>query len=128
MHSENPNQEYQLKASSRIFSGSKFKEAWQATAYVVTVKLSEAGFFTWDEWTNALSKKLRSNIYGENELTATDDHYYDHWQSALEQLLIDKAVVTNAQLDERARQWHSAYERTPHGEPVHLERHSVQWR
>jgi len=31
-----------------------FAEPWQAHAFALAVKLSEAGFFTWSEWSAAL--------------------------------------------------------------------------
>ena len=38
--------------------GPVFAEPWQAQAFALAVKLSEAGYFTWKEWTSALAHDL----------------------------------------------------------------------
>ncbi|WP_162246323.1 nitrile hydratase accessory protein [Rhizobium sp. Root1204] len=103
---------------ARSAPGSKFQEAWQATAYVVAIKLSEMGYFTWSEWTHALGRELRAHHDGET--STYHEHYYDLWQNALEALLVEKGVITDPHVAERAAMWRRAYELTPHGSPVEL--------
>src|SRR5581483_11917265 len=83
--------------------GPVFAEPWQAQAFALAVKLSEAGHFTWKEWT-----------------TAPDDgsRYYEHWLAALEQLVTAKGLTDRGALLDRKEAWADAYRHTPHGKPI----------
>src|SRR5271166_6791084 len=61
----------------RDANGPVFAAPWQAQAFALAVRLSEAGFFTWQEWTDELTAALREAATREPR----DDgsHYYDHW-------------------------------------------------
>jgi nitrile hydratase accessory protein len=99
--------------------GSTFAEPWQAQAFALAVKLSEAGHFTWKEWSEALAKELTT---AESHGEADDGgHYYEHWLSALEKLVAAKGLARSADLLERREAWVDAYRRTPHGKPVVLD-------
>ena len=99
--------------------GPVFEEAWQAEAFALTVRLHEAGCFTWNEWAATLAAVLRE-VRDRGEL---DDgsHYYDHWLAALERLVTAKQVVSMSDLDRRKAAWTHAYLSTPHGQPVELQ-------
>jgi nitrile hydratase accessory protein len=95
-----------------------FAEPWQAQAFALTVKLHEAGAFTWAEWAEALSAELRGD--------PTDDgsRYYEHWLAALERLVTSRGLAPEDALAARKEDWADAYRRTPHGQPVELARPS----
>ena len=102
----------------RDADGPVFAEPWQAQAFALAVRLSEAGFFTWREWADELAAVSR-------EAAARDpwnggSHYYDHWLSALERLCLSKDLTNLSDLNERRAAWAEAYRRTPHGRPVEL--------
>ena len=40
--------------------GPVFKEPWQAQAFVMAVTLSDAGLFSWQEWSSELSASIQS--------------------------------------------------------------------
>ncbi len=103
----------------RDADGPVFAEAWQAEAFATTMALLDAGLFTWAEWSNALS----AAIIGAQRSGDPDfgDTYYQHWLMALESLCRTKGALDGAHIDQRQRQWRTAYERTPHGQPVELE-------
>ena len=88
-----------------------FAEPWQARAFALVLKLAERGHFTSSEWTAALSREV-----------AGDDgsHYYEHWLTALEKLVVNKGLADSAALLARKEAWHDAYLHTPHGQPVEL--------
>ena len=98
--------------------GPVFAEPWQAQAFALAVRLSEAGFFTWQEWTDELVAALRQAATCEPQ----DDgsHYYDHWVQALERLCTAKGLANLQTLNERRMAWVEAYRCTPHGQPVEL--------
>ncbi|MGH6819857.1 MAG: nitrile hydratase accessory protein, partial [Methylocella sp.] len=38
-----------------------FREPWEAQAFAMAVKLSEAGHFTWKEWAEALGAEIANH-------------------------------------------------------------------
>jgi nitrile hydratase accessory protein len=56
--------------------GPVFNEPWEAQAFALAVRLSEAGCFTWAEWAKALSQELKAaQALGDPDLGQT---YYQH--------------------------------------------------
>jgi nitrile hydratase accessory protein len=96
-----------------------FAEPWQAHAFALAVKLSEAGCFTWEEWTTALSAEIaEARRRGEPD---DGSCYYHYWLAALEHLVAAKGLVAGLAVLERKEEWAEAYRRTPHGQPVTLQ-------
>jgi nitrile hydratase accessory protein len=102
----------------RDSDGPVFAEPWQAQAFALTVQLSKAGYFSWQEWANELATALREA----GEIDPRDDgsHYYHHWLAALERLCLAKGLTDSLTLSLRTEAWEDAYRRTPHGRPVEL--------
>jgi nitrile hydratase accessory protein len=102
----------------RDSGGPVFAEPWEAQAFALAVKLSEAGHFTWKEWAAALADELKAAA----DRGEPDDgsHYYQHWLAALERLVKEKGLADAAALAARKEAWADAYRHTPHGEPVEL--------
>jgi nitrile hydratase accessory protein len=98
--------------------GPVFDEPWQAKAFALAVRLSEAGYFSWAEWTAFLSQEIRSA--GERGDPDLGSSYYHHWLRALERLCETKGFVKSADTIIRQEQWRQAYLHTPHGQPVEL--------
>jgi len=98
--------------------GPVFAEPWQAQAFALAVKLSEAGYFTWKEWAAALAAELKAAA----DRGEPDDgtRYYEYWLAALEKLVTSKGLTDFPALAERKEAWADAYRRTPHGKPVEL--------
>jgi nitrile hydratase accessory protein len=88
-----------------------FAEPWQAQAFALAVKLSELGYFTWKEWSDALAAEIKA---------APDREYYQNWLATLERLVTAKALTTPEAIDARKEAWADAYRHTPHGKPVCL--------
>ena len=103
----------------RDADGPVFAEPWQAQAFALAVKLSDQGHFTWSEWATALALELSAaSARGEPDLDGS--HYYHHWLTALERLIVDKRLTTRDSLAARKDAWEDAYLHTPHGSPVEL--------
>ena len=101
--------------------GPVFAEPWQAQAFALAVKLSEAGHFTWTEWAAALADELKAaEARGEPD---DGSHYYEHWLATLERLVMAKGLADAHALSERKEAWADAYRHTPHGKPVELGAH-----
>ncbi|MBV8504262.1 MAG: nitrile hydratase accessory protein [Alphaproteobacteria bacterium] len=96
-----------------------FAEPWEARAFALVVKLSEAGLFTWSEWSAALAEELAAaSRRGEPD---DGSRYYYHWLAALERLVAAKNLVAPPSLRARKEEWAEAYSRTQHGTPVTLQ-------
>ena len=96
-----------------------FAEPWQAHAFALAVKLSEASLFTWSEWAQALGVELAAaNARGEPD---DGSRYYYHWLAALEHLVATKNILAQLTLLSRKEEWAAAYRRTPHGQPITLD-------
>ncbi len=95
-----------------------FAEPWEAHAFAIAIKLSEAGFFSWSEWSAALAEELAAA----SRRGDPDDgsRYYNHWLAALERLVAEKRLTEQSALLARREEWAEAYRRTPHGSPVTL--------
>ena len=101
--------------------GPVFAEPWQAQAFALAVRLSEAGHFTWKEWAAALADELKAaEARGEPD---DGTHYYEHWVATLERLVTAKGLTDEGALRERKDEWVDAYRHTPHGKPVELGAH-----
>lgn len=93
--------------------GQVFAEPWQAQVFAMTVVLHERGFFTWPEWAQALSRRVRVGAPDGSD-------YYACWSAALEDLLAARGVASPDAVDRTAQAWHDAAARTPHGQPIEL--------
>ena len=112
----------ELPRLPRDEGGPVFAEPWQAQAFALAVKLSEAGHFTWKEWAAALADELKAAA----SRSEPDDgsRYYDHWLAALERLVTAKGLTDREALVARKEAWADAYRHTPHGKPVELQQPS----
>jgi nitrile hydratase accessory protein len=93
-----------------------FAEPWQAEAFAMVVALHERKLFTWEEWAQALSARLKRP-------GALDDgsDYYQCWLEALESLITEKNIAVKSDIDLLAASWQRAAHATPHGQPIRLE-------
>lgn len=99
-------------------AGPVFKAPWEAHAFALALTLHERGAFTWKEWAQALSEVI-ADVRRRGEPDTGED-YYRHWLTALERMVAQKGIVTEALLQQRRRQWDEAARRTPHGQPIAL--------
>jgi nitrile hydratase accessory protein len=114
---------HDLPALPHDSQGPVFNEPWEANAFAMAVRLSEAGCFSWPEWTAYLSQEIRNaQDRGDPDLGLT---YYQYWLAALEELCVAKGVVKATAMAERKEQWRRAYLNTPHGQPVALAAGSI---
>ena len=97
--------------------GPVFAEPWQAQAFALALQLHAQGAYTWPEWAQALSTRLKA-------AGAADDgsRYYEHWLGTLEDLVTAKQLAAQPELAARKHAWEHAYRHTPHGRPVELVR------
>ena len=115
----NPNRAIdELPALPRDQDGPVFKEPWEAMAFALAVRLSEAGCFTWSEWATSLSQEIKAaQARGDPDLGQT---YYQHWLNALERHCVANGLVGGEEMRQRVEAWRRAYQNTPHGQPIEL--------
>ncbi len=95
-----------------------FAEPWEAQAFALTLKLHEAGHFTWSEWATTLGAEIEAaRLRGDPDL---GDTYYQHWLAALERLTTEKGLLRGGELGARKAAWKRAFLNTPHGQPIQL--------
>ena len=99
--------------------GPVFNAPWEAQAFAMALALHERGRFTWKEWAQTLADVI-AEVRQRGEAD-TGEHYYRHWQTALERIAARKGLVSDALLLRRRQQWDEAARRTPHGQPIELE-------
>jgi nitrile hydratase accessory protein len=105
-----------LSPLPRNEEGPVFNEPWEAHAFALAVCLSEAGRFSWPEWSALLGQEIQTPP----EPDKSGSSYYLHWLSALEQLCVKRGLVSGADLNRRKEEWRQSYLHTPHGQPVEL--------
>jgi nitrile hydratase accessory protein len=100
--------------------GPVFSEPWEAQAFAMTLALHERGLFNWGEWATALAAEIkRAQSGGDPD---TGETYYLHWLAALEKIVAEKGVTTDATLRRYRDAWDRACDRTPHGQPIELQK------
>lgn len=90
-----------------------FAAPWQAQVFAMTVALHERGLFTWPEWARVLGRHV-----GAGSPDGSD--YYERWADALQELLAERGIATEADVERGTQAWHDAAARTPHGQPITL--------
>ena len=98
--------------------GPVFEEPWQAQAFAITVKLNEAGQFSWSEWADVFGAEIAADTAAGQGIGNTA--YYLCWLSALEKIVARKNLLTPEQLSIRKEEWRTASEHTPHGQPIEI--------
>jgi nitrile hydratase accessory protein len=104
--------------------GPVFREPWEAQAFALAVALNARGVFTWTEWAATLGEEIkRAQTAGDPDLGNT---YYRHWLAALERILAQKGLASEAVLARYRDAWDHAADRTPHGTPIELRAEDFQ--
>jgi len=86
----------ELPALPRDLGRPLFSEPWEAQAFALAVRLSQAGYFSWSEWTAVLSEEIKgAHARGDPDLGHT---YYQHWLNALERICVEKDLVGRADM------------------------------
>jgi nitrile hydratase accessory protein len=97
-----------------------FLEPWHAEVFSLAVALNRQGVFTWSEWVKVFSAVSDEIPVDRGESAETT--YYRRWLAALERLVAYRKLASSEEMAARKQEWHRAYLRTPHGQPVALER------
>ena len=96
-----------------------FGAPWQAQVFAMTVSLHERGTFSWGEWAESLSARIKkAQAAGDTDDGTT---YYERWAEALEDMIVATSLGSSSELTDLQTRWREAAARTPHGTPITLE-------
>lgn len=97
---------------------SQFDDPWQAQIFALTVALSDAGHFSWHDWTVAFGATLKR--HGAERALDGGADYFNAWLETLEAFLNERGLAHAGEALRVRHQWEQAYLSTPHGQPVRL--------
>lgn len=80
-----------------------FQEPWEGRAFGLAVAMREQGLFPWEAFRNQLITAIAE---ADRRPTGEDrPGYYENWLAALERLLVERGLVTAAEVEDRVRQF-----------------------
>jgi len=83
-----------LIEAARLDADHVFSAPWEARAFAIALKLSEAGYFSWDEFRDRLIAEVgASDRIRDRDGTSDHGEYYEHFLRALERLLEGKGIA-----------------------------------
>ncbi|MGH7319301.1 MAG: nitrile hydratase accessory protein [Candidatus Rokuibacteriota bacterium] len=107
-----------LPALPRDVEGPVFRAPWEAQVFAMTLRLFEAGHFTWREWAERLSAEIAAA--GQRGDPGLGPTYYEHWLAAFEKIVTEKGLLRPDELASRKAAWEIAARDTPPGQPIEL--------
>ena len=84
-------------ALPRVNGELAFDAPWQARAFGIAVALNECGACDWRDFHRRLAAAIAADGVGD-----AADEYYDRWLDSLERLLVERGILTPAEIDARA--------------------------
>jgi len=82
-----------------------FDAPWQSRAFGMVVGLHTAGRYPWNDFKERLIDTIASGPCPDAPENTPD--YYCHWVTAFRRLLIEKRILSEAELDSREREFSS---------------------
>jgi nitrile hydratase accessory protein len=100
--------------------GPVFRAPWEAQAFAMALTLHAKGLFEWSEWATELGATIKeAQAAGDPD---TGETYYNHFLATLERMIAKKSVTTQSDLTSYRNAWERAAARTPHGQPIELQK------
>lgn len=79
-----------------------FQAPWEARAFGLAVALNEKDLYEWREFSSQLASEIATAEQNNNP-----SNYYSRWVASLEELLIDRSLISREQLDARTAEYAS---------------------
>ena len=79
-----------------------FQAPWEARAFGLAVALNEKDLYEWREFSSQLASEIATAEQNNNPSS-----YYARWIASLEELLIDRGLISREQLDVRTAEYAS---------------------
>lgn len=74
-----------------------FDAPWESRAFGLAVALHETGLYEWDDFQQRLVAEIHAR-----EPDADGSRYYERWLAAVERVLLERGVLTEAEIAARA--------------------------
>jgi len=77
-----------------------FQSPWESKTFGMAIALHKNGLYDWEDFRNLLIQKIKE---WQSKPTANrrEWNYYERWISALEELLVNKGIITRKELAQR---------------------------
>ena len=79
-----------------------FQAPWEARAFGLAVALNEKDLYEWREFSSQLASEI-----ADAEQNNNPSSYYARWVASLEELLIDRGLISREQLDAKTAEYAS---------------------
>lgn len=79
-----------------------FQAPWEGRAFGAAVALYDTGLYPWREFADRLIAEIAAE-----GAAGGPETYYERWVAALEQLLLDKGIITEEELEARTAEYAS---------------------
>ena len=79
-----------------------FQAPWEARAFGLAVALNEKDLYEWREFSSQLASEIAAA-----EQNNDPSSYYARWVASLEELVIDRGLISREQLDTRTAEYAS---------------------
>ena len=73
-----------------------FQEPWEGKIFAIAVALNKKGLYHWNDFRDKLIEEI-TKAEKHDPHHETEKHYYEHWEQALEKLVIEKNIVSEPQ-------------------------------
>jgi len=81
-----------------------FQSPWESKIFGMAIVMHENGLYDWEEFRKLLIHQINE---WQSEPTANrgDWNYYERWISSLEELLVNKRIITRKELEQRTHEF-----------------------
>ena len=79
-----------------------FDDAWEGRVFGLATSMHNAHLFEWDEFRDRLIDEIAAA-----DRQGIESDYYEHWIDAFERLLVDKGMLSRAELTTRLAEFES---------------------
>lgn len=81
-----------------------FGAPWEARAFAIARRMTEAGICTWDEFRACLIEEIGAADRARTSGAPAADAYYTHFLGALEKMLAKKGIVDASAIEAKMRE------------------------
>src|SRR5579872_7547442 len=95
----------ELLSGTSLAGKTIFSAPWEARAFAIALRMSEASLFTWDEFRAHLVEEIgKADKVRAHGWVEAGDGYYTYFLRALENLLLEKGLVDSTSLEAAMRE------------------------
>jgi len=102
-----------------------FRAPWESRAFGVAIALHEAGAIDYEVFRSRLIAEIAAHSHGEAQ---DGDDYYERWLDALQQVLVERSIVSVTEIGERSAEIAHAWEHDHGHEHHHHHSHGEEGR